>query len=334
MILRNRLLRSSRLVLGFGMVVYLECNCSRDRALNGEIFIVTSGHESVKLGLVEVLAFQPDSLGRTVQSVKKKLPGEDARFNPVYAQIESLERRAKAAEEEASKAMSAAPDVWKRAFDLSNDCGTLAVQAKLHSSYLKSPGPFFESLPTAIASAKTDSDGKFTITVPRSGETIICAAADRKVGNSSEHYYWIVKAPPGRKALIALSNDNLATSASPQSVIHVLTDFGVKESIDDLRTQLREFENKLNALESDSVAAAQTPSPTQPQATPTQPQAIGTLPKTVILKQPVSVQLRDGSVFILPQGGRFEFVSKAGSEVLIRYRDGEYAIPSSAVDLE
>jgi hypothetical protein len=315
-------------------MVYLECNCSRDRALNGEIFIVTSGQESVKLGLVEVLAFQPDSVGRAVQSVKKKLADEDARFKSVYTQIESLERRAKAAEEEARKAMSnrdrdvkVAVDVWKRAFDLSNDCADLVTRAELHSKYLNSARPFFESLPTAIASAKTDSDGKFTITVPRSGETIICATADRKVANSSEHYYWMVKAPPGRNALIALSNDNLATSASPQSVIHALTDFGVKESIDDLRTQLREFENKLNALESDSVAAAQTPSPTQPQAA-------GTLPKTVILKQPVSVRLRDGSVVMLPPGGRFEFVSKAGSEVHIRYRDGEYAIPSSAVDLE
>jgi hypothetical protein len=65
-----------------------------------------------------------------------------------------------------------------------------------------------------------------------------------------------------------------------------------------------------------------------------QREAAEALPHSVILKQSVSVQLRDGSVVLLPAGGQFEFVSKTGSEVHIRYRGGEYAIPLSAADLK
>src|SRR4030095_7230694 len=109
-------------ILALGCTL-IQCSCSRNHQLKGEIFIVTSGHESVKLGLVEVLAFQPDSVGRAVQSVKKKLADEDARLKPVYTQIESLERRAEALEKKALEAISnrdrdvkVAVDGWQRAF--------------------------------------------------------------------------------------------------------------------------------------------------------------------------------------------------------------------------
>jgi len=198
----------------------------------------------------------------------------------------------------------------------------------MHRQYLHSAARFFEPLPNALATAKSDSDGKFMIAVPRSSETIICATADHEVANSTEHYHWMVKAPQGANASITLSNDNLATAGSPQSVIHASFDSsGREESIEDLRTEVRNFETELNALESDLVAARQTPLPVQPEAAEA-------LPHSVTLKQSVSVQLRDGSVVLLPAGGQFEFVSKKGSEVHIRYRDGEYAIPLSATDLK
>jgi hypothetical protein len=50
--------------------------------------------------------------------------------------------------------------------------------------------------------------------------------------------------------------------------------------------------------------------------------------KFVTITQSVSV---GGTV--LPAGTRLEFLSKADADVLVRYKDGEYAIPISATDL-
>jgi hypothetical protein len=37
---------------------------------------------------------------------------------------------------------------------------------------------------------------------------------------------------------------------------------------------------------------------------------------------------------VLPAGTRLDFVSRVGSDVLIRYKGGEYIIPVSATDLK
>jgi hypothetical protein len=52
-------------------------------------------------------------------------------------------------------------------------------------------------------------------------------------------------------------------------------------------------------------------------------------PQFVTITQAVSV-----GATILSAGTRLEFVSKAGSDALIRYKGAEYAIPISATDLK
>jgi len=325
--LPTALVKSSRLILAFGCAL-MECDCSRNREVKGEIVIVT-GHASVKLGLVEVQAFLPAHVNPVVAFVKSQIGEQEASLEPIGKQIQALKTRAT---NDQQQIRNASRDVSLRFGDridsFINDCTTLSNRVLMHRQYLHSAARFFEPLPNALATAKSDSDGKFMIAVPRSSETIICATADHEVANSTEHYHWMVKVPQGANASITLSNDNLATAGSPQSVIHASFDSsGREESIEDLRTEVRNFETELNALESDLVAARQTPLPVQPEAAEA-------LPHSVTLKQSVSVQLRDGSVVLLPAGGQFEFVSKKGSEVHIRYRDGEYAIPLSATDLK
>jgi hypothetical protein len=98
-----------------------------------------------------------------------------------------------------------------------------------HSEYLPSPQLFFELLPARpVATTKSDSDGKFTMELPRPGEMVLGATTDRKLLKSTEHYYWMVKVTPEAETSITLSNDNLADSGSPQSLIHAERDFGVR----------------------------------------------------------------------------------------------------------
>jgi hypothetical protein len=52
-------------------------------------------------------------------------------------------------------------------------------------------------------------------------------------------------------------------------------------------------------------------------------------PQFVTIMQPVVIDTE-----VLPVGSQLEFVSKRGSDVWVRYKNGEYAIPTSATNLK
>ena len=92
---------------------------------------------------------------------------------------------------------------------------TVAAQQKT----LCSAAPYFENLPQAIASAKTDADGRFKIAIPDDDRDIVLVAkSQRQVFNAVENYYWMVRAKPS-DSNVTLSNDNLTSSGSADSVL-------------------------------------------------------------------------------------------------------------------
>jgi len=64
-----------------------------------------------------------------------------------------------------------------------------ALEAK--KAYYYSADFYFSHLGSAIQTAETDAEGKFTIPVPRRGEFVIAAQAERSVGSDTERYYWL-----------------------------------------------------------------------------------------------------------------------------------------------
>ena len=253
-------LNGNWVIFAFGCTLIL-CSCSRNHQLKGEIFIVTQAHESVKLGLVEVRAFRPSQVSPIIESERKRIDEEEITFAPIAERVDALKARAEVAKRAIDKAtFHHVEQFFSRADDVLKDCTRLSrlsqrIQPKrtAHHSELVH---FFEALPDPIASTKTDSDGKFTITLPDSGETIICATADRNLLESTEHYYWMIKAKPSSNTTITLSNDNLATSGSPQSLIFATgSDPEPKSSVEDLKKELSWVESEIKALESDFAAA-------------------------------------------------------------------------------
>jgi hypothetical protein len=67
------------------------------------------------------------------------------------------------------------------------------------------------------------------------------------------------------------------------------------------------------------------------QAKPADALAIGATPQPqfIAITQPVSIGTE-----VLAAGTQLEFVSKHGSDVWVRYKNGEYAIPTSATNLK
>lgn len=73
---------------------------------------------------------------------------------------------------------------------------------------------YIKALPAPIADEQTDSDGKFTMLIPKTGAWILEATGQRNVLDHTEHYFWFFNINGEMKSngQVFLSNDNLATN--------------------------------------------------------------------------------------------------------------------------
>jgi hypothetical protein len=86
-------------------------------------------------------------------------------------------------------------------------------------------------------------------------EIVLGAAANRKIVDSTEHYNWLVA--PETPSDVTLSNDNIATSASQQSIIHVLEEGTgpTDETVDSLAAKFQDLQQKWRPIETDILTA-------------------------------------------------------------------------------
>jgi hypothetical protein len=73
--------------------------------------------------------------------------------------------------------------------------------------------------------------------------------------DSTEHYNWLVA--PETPSDVTLSNDNIATSASQQSIIHVLEEGTgpTDETVDSLAAKFQDLQQKWRPIETDILTA-------------------------------------------------------------------------------
>jgi hypothetical protein len=203
----------------------------RNRELSGEVFIVTKGGQNYKLGLVPIALYSLETLKRYLDQKKQQAQTELARLGP-------LVEAAKSEMDAKNKTKSAAFDAWlhshysdpnRSALEAARneaDKGWKAAMGEYYrllseQSKLASGAFYFVGLPEPLVTTQTNSDGKFTVEMPTKGNLAIAANAHRSVGDSTEHYYWLIKVSLGgaaKKAMI-LSNNNLTSEGSSDSLI-------------------------------------------------------------------------------------------------------------------
>lgn len=193
------------------------------RLMAGDIFIVTKGGQSIKLGLVEVTLLP-------LQPVLSHLADRKAAEQSIAVQLNSQVQAAKADEKAKDAIMQ---DAHK--YDILSKDG-YAAYSKAYNDWLNatyvtealvekqngfpSGSYYFNGLPQPLAAAQTDADGEFTIEIPNDGESAIAAHAQRSVGSYNENYFWLIKVPKDwQTRKIMLSNDNLMSSGSPDSLL-------------------------------------------------------------------------------------------------------------------
>jgi hypothetical protein len=181
-------------------------------AIAGQIFIVTQGGQSIKLGLVKI-----DLL--PLQPVMSHLAEKKSAEQSVAAQLDARLETAKADE----KAKDAILEDAKK-YDISSKDGyaaySKAYNEHLSAEYLTedleekqlhfpSGSYYFDGLPQPLAETQSDADGEFTIDIPAEGEFALAAHTQRDVGSHVENYFWLIKVQGNGQTKIMLSNDNL-----------------------------------------------------------------------------------------------------------------------------
>ncbi len=214
----------------------------KDGKLQGEIFIATLGGEGVKLALIQVSAFTEQEIEAHIAKVKKREPN-------VYQEVQLEHRQCLYEYEKANRDTKSARSYEatdrhlmensssgffnnsyensvrkRREAEAKEESAKEKLDEALYSIHLLESGKLYlDDLPSSNLTAKTDSDGKFEMSLPRGKRYALTARAERLTGLTRENYFWLVWVTlDGESKRIMLSNDNLLSSTSPDRVARPL----------------------------------------------------------------------------------------------------------------
>ena len=194
--------------------------CKEKKTLRGEAFIVTEGRDNVELGLMEVHVYNPDSINNhlskrheaSIDSFRNVAPKVDPILDSLsyasrrFDRITSMELDGMGLDELSDYKEKL--DESTRLLSKMNKISEKTIDSILS---VRSQNFYIKNAPKPLYSTKTDSDGKFSFETWISKEYVILAEAQRKVADSTEHYFWMerVKLSEIEDNKIMLSNDNL-----------------------------------------------------------------------------------------------------------------------------
>lgn len=195
--------------------------CSK-KEVNGEVFVVTEGAGNIKLGLVTVYFLTEDQFKDALDtssaqylSVINSSNTEDSLF--IYETYMGFYKRyvdmandykrmvrEYGSHEIEGKAAEMQLEAEKNK-QIANSFVRFTTHPILNAAFVQH---FIENSKSEVLSIKTNSDGKFSVTL-RSNKYWVFANSTRKVMDSDETYLWLFEYSVDEKPLY-LSNDNMA----------------------------------------------------------------------------------------------------------------------------
>jgi hypothetical protein len=195
--------------------------------LTGQVFVVTKRGVKYKLGSVAVSAIPEDAFRKYLQNKTlqgeletRKLERDIRRLTAALPKTEAEEDRLWTILQR-DETNSHNADAWSAAYSKAKSITKQIEDLQARRAHLRSGEYFFEGLPSGLSSAKTDANGKFTLSVPRQGRYGVVACASRELFKKHETYFWFVWVSPDRESAkrLTLSNHNLLGAGSPDSAL-------------------------------------------------------------------------------------------------------------------
>jgi len=198
-----------------------------DGEITGDVFVVTPSRERHALYRVVLQAIPEDLLRQHVERKTGECKRERKRVQREIDALAATLEEVRTEEDRLWKIQDRDKDNMRKAKAWSAAFNRLKNIIRQHDELLARRGqlisgePFFQNLPAAISSAKTDADGKFTLAIPREGRYGIVARASCDLGQGTRRYCWFVWVSlDGMSAKrLVLNDDNVVGAGSADSVL-------------------------------------------------------------------------------------------------------------------
>jgi hypothetical protein len=225
--------------------------------ISGQVFIVTRGHQSIKLGLVVIAAFDRNKVLEAIAQVRQSTDGDRDKLNQLLPKLDHLGVIASRgqAKVRASKTFTVQEQQqYDFLLKLGFKVDTIRSAALAYQDYLSSGQLLFDHLPAPIVTTKTDADGNFAMDVVGEHALALGAAATRNLpSGETESYFWLVPFDGGPNARVILSNDNLTSEKTDQSLVNTGNRVGKKASIGELYSRLDDLNSRVAAYQGRSA---------------------------------------------------------------------------------
>src|SRR5215204_2425856 len=204
-----------------------DARASSDGELTGDIFVVGRRKKRDALRSVVVHAIHEEALKRhlerrTAQRAlwSGKLQREIDVLGATLAEARAEEHRLWNIQKQDESNLEKA-NAWSAAYADTKRITKQLDDLQARRQQLTSAEHFLKDLPSAIASATTDADGKFTLAIPRDVRYGIVARASRGSDDEEQTYVWFVwislDGEPTKR--LVLNNDNIVGAGSRDSAL-------------------------------------------------------------------------------------------------------------------
>jgi hypothetical protein len=196
-------------------------------AVTGTVAIVTRGGRKYTLGSASVHAIPEDALKKHLESKARQAELDRRKLQRDIDRLSAMLRIARTEEDRLWKILQ--PDennprkaeAWRFVYNKTKTLTEQIEDLQTRRQTLTSGDYYFDGLPSAISTAKTDPDGRFTLEIPRRGRVGVVARASRELLKGKETYFWFVwLSLDGEDAKrVRLANDNMMGAGSPESAL-------------------------------------------------------------------------------------------------------------------
>lgn len=180
-----------------------------DRKISGEMFIVTKGRDNIKLALVEVCAVSDQYIYKWLANKKREAAKQIAISKKKIEEIIIDKTNYSIENVDADRY-----EVQRKLNDFDHEIR----MAQIEQNYWTSPEYYLAGLVQCEYRTQTDSDGRYSLTLPGGKKYALSATTSRRVFNSTETYWWLLWAN-GPK--VNFNNETLMSQNPPNSVTRI-----------------------------------------------------------------------------------------------------------------
>jgi len=203
-----------------------EARAYPDGELEGDVVVTLDGKRH-SLGSVVLNAIPEEALTEHLQRQKMHSERESAKLQREIDALAAILKETRAEEDrlwniqKLDESDMQKANAWSLVYNKAKNLTGQLEDLRAQQQHLRSGEYFFQDIPAPISTIQTDSDGKFTMLLPRDGRYGIVARVSRELGDKKETYCWFVwvSLEGAASKRVSLNNSNIVGAGSPDSAL-------------------------------------------------------------------------------------------------------------------